>query len=143
MRKRICGVLLIVAMFLAACGMAGDEEQVSDTLKTYLSAVANGDGEKACDQLTGEEAGYIFAEAAYYLPELRAKSCADALSGLSASLGGERSKIEEAEVVYVNVHGDRATARVASPHHGPTGNVAEFTRVDGRWLISGGIGIIP
>jgi hypothetical protein len=130
---------MIVAVVLAGCGGSDDEQKISDTVQTYLSALAEGDGAEACDQLTGEEAGRVFEEEATMLPELRVSSCADALSKLGDTLGGEgRQTLEGAETTNVKVDGDSATAELV----GGTRTV-HLRKDDGRWFISGGLGATP
>jgi len=137
MRLPIAVSAILVALTLSACGGGSDDSgEVSDTVTSYLSALADGDGQKACDQLSSSEAAQIFQEATTVLPELRATGCADALSKLSESLGGERKALESVEVTNVKVNGDSATAEVV----GGTTTV-HLTKTDDTWLISGGLNL--
>jgi hypothetical protein len=130
---------VIVALIITGCGDSGDEQKVADTVQTYLSALAEGDGAEACNQLTGEEAGRVFEEEATMLPELGASSCADALSKLGETLGGEgKQTLERAETTNVKVDGDSATAELV----GGTKTV-HLRKVDGRWFISGALNAEP
>lgn len=53
-RRVVSGALAAGAIAaIAGCG-ASDEDEVKDTVRSYLSAVADGDGDEACDQLTGD-----------------------------------------------------------------------------------------
>jgi hypothetical protein len=134
--RRLAG-LLIVAALLAGCGASGtsDSNQVEDTVLGYLGDLADGDGQGACDRLSGEEARRLLEEVLRSVPELRATSCVDAIDKLAGSLGGEERKIlEEAEIDRVEVHGDSASATVV----GGTAT-ARLTRIDGVWVITGGI----
>jgi hypothetical protein len=138
-RAGALALLLGAALSLSACGGGGggdDSSEVSDTITTYLSAIASGDGDEACEQLTSSEAAKVFQEATSALPELRATGCADALTKLSESIGGERKVLESAEVTDVKIDGDTATAGVVGGSA-----TADLTKVDGTWLISGGIGL--
>jgi hypothetical protein len=69
------------------------------------------------------------------IPELRATSCADALSKLAESLGGDGlAALRNAKVAHVDISGDTATARV----EGGTAT-AQLVKRSGSWFISGGL----
>jgi hypothetical protein len=51
---RIAAFLSIAALLLAGCGAGSDSEQVESTVRAYLDAFAEGDGGRACEELTGE-----------------------------------------------------------------------------------------
>lgn len=135
MRK--LAALLIAAALLAGCGTSegSDSSQVEGTVLGYLTDLAEGDGQGACGRLSGEEARKLLEEVLRSVPELRATSCVDAIDKLSGGLGGEERKIlEEARIDKVTIDGDSASATVV----GGT-NTARLTKVDGVWVISGGI----
>ncbi len=141
LRRLLLAVALLTVGLptLAGCGGDGDEAAVANTVETYLSALAKGDGQEACDQLTGSQARKVLEGFVVQLPELQATSCADALSKLSGSLGGEeKGGLEDAEATNVEIRGDSATAEVV----GGTQTVS-LTRTDGHWLISGGLNLTP
>jgi hypothetical protein len=49
------GLALVAAVaVLAGCGGGSDKDKVQAVVKTYLGALADGDGQKACDQMTRE-----------------------------------------------------------------------------------------
>lgn len=122
------------AVALGACG-GGDEGAVEDTVQTYLSALANSDGATACDQLTGEAQREVVASMRAQLPELETTTCEDGLTMLGANIGAdEEGALADVEFESVVIDGDSATA---TPEAG-TGE-AELVKVDGRWLISGGV----
>ena len=132
-------VVLVSVFFISACGSSSDKDEIAQTVQMYLAALANGDGAKACDQLTGQQARAVFEGMVLQLPELRATSCADALSKLSGSLGAdEKAALGGAETTNVRVDGDSATAELV----GGTKTV-DLVNADGRWLISGGLSLTP
>jgi hypothetical protein len=140
-RTTTIALIILAALLAAGCGGSADSDEagVEDTITSYLSSIASGDGGTACEQLSGFEARSIFEEALIVLPELRATSCADALTELSGSLGGpEKDALEAAEVEQVKVDGDVATARIV----GGT-KTASLEKIDNRWVISGGITLSP
>lgn len=105
------------------------------TLRSYLHALAEGDGAAACRQLTGDEARKALTYVVVQLPELGATSCTDALTKLSGSLGGnEIATLRDAKVDQVTVRSGSATAHVA----GATRD-ARLTKTAGHWFISGGL----
>lgn len=133
--RKIVFVAGSLASALAGCGGADENGAVQNTVKTYLSAFADGNGQKACDQLTGQETRTIVQGAVERLPELQSATCPDALSKLSGSLGAdEKQTLRDAKITNVHVTGDSATAEVV----GGT-QTADLTKAHGRWLISGGL----
>lgn len=139
LRSLLVVLIAVLSVVGVSCGGASNEEKVADTLTTYLDALANGDGQEACDQLTGAQNRRILEGAVSFLPELASTSCADALTKLGEGIGAdERELLNDAEIVNVEVDGDSATAQI----DGGTGT-AELEKPGDRWLISGGIGIEP
>ena len=71
------------------------------------------------------------------LPELRATSCADALTKLAGSLGAEEKEaLESAEIVNVKVDVNAATAEISG---GTT--VAHLEKSGDGWLIARGLAL--
>ena len=121
-------------MGAAAWGCGGsDEDKVAETVETYMTGLADGDGDQACDQLTGDAKRALVDQIATNLPEIDSISCPEVLEQLSGVLGeDEKGQMRDLEVT-ATVDGDTATATV----EGGTSDV-ELTKVDGKWLISGG-----
>jgi hypothetical protein len=126
-------LLIVVAVIALAAGCGGassDTSQISSTLTTYLSALADGNGRAACDQLTGAQARAVVETAA----SAGATSCVDAIDELSRNLGGdEKRTLRDAKVVNIHVNRDRATADAL----GAT-QITQLVKSGGHWLISGG-----
>lgn len=135
-------LVLVAVIFSASCGGSGGgsaEAEIEETIKTYMTALATGDGEEACGQLTGTEARSFPSEAAAYLPELQPTSCRDVIKKLSGSLGGpEKETLESVEVDTIKVKGSSARATIVG---GTT--AAQLTKEGDRWFISGGLGLAP
>ncbi|MDQ4048270.1 MAG: hypothetical protein M3131_02665 [Actinomycetota bacterium] len=153
-----------IALISAGCGggedrpdgRAADERAVKDTMKTYLGALADGDGNKACDQLMPEAKRQVVKLSAMTLGR-EAASCPAALGRLVKETGanvadevcGARdasrckrlAKQTAADVAdelkdvetKVEVRGDSASA---GPAAGPEGYEARLRKIDGEWLIS-------
>jgi len=133
----LLSVVVLAALGISACGEASDEDGVTETMSTYLSALASGDGTQACEQLTGPQARLMFEDALVQLPELQATSCADALSKMAGSLGAdEKAALEDADVVNIEVDGKTSTAEIAG---GTT--TAHLEKSGDQWLISNGLGL--
>jgi hypothetical protein len=128
--------LLAASAVLAGCGGGGsDQAAVQQTLTTYLHALADGDGVKACSQLTTSEAIQFAAYVGQQDPQIDSSNCAAAISALSGSLGGDgAAKLRNATVDNVKVSGDSATADVVGGTTTP-----QLSKVAGRWFISGGL----
>ena len=111
--------LAVLAATLTGCGVgkASNEEKISKTATTYLRALADGDTAKACAQLTR-----------------RAKSgrCDQALK--ERRLQPDALKNAADGSIDIDVHGDRATARLPEPD----GARFVFKKVVGKWLIDSG-----
>jgi hypothetical protein len=134
--RRAALVLALVGVAVAAsgCGEASDSEQVKATVMTYLHAVADGDGQRACDQLTGEQVRALATMAVERVPELGATSCVEIVRSLAQQIGSdEKATMRSADVFDVSITGDTATAFVRR------GQPIELRHVAGAWLISGGI----
>lgn len=126
---------LVVSLLLTGCGGGGDQAAVKQTVTTYLTALADGNGARACSQLTDTEALAVVSSISQQLPELNVSSCADAMTKVSRSLGGDgAAKLRAAKVTNVKVAGSSASATVAG---GST--TARLTKVGGHWYISGGL----
>ena len=127
-------LLTVVAVIALAAGCGGaspDAGQIGSTLTAYLSALADGNGRKACDRLTAEEARAVLDTAS----GVRATSCVDAIEKLSQNLGDdEKRTLRGANVTNIHVNGDRATADALG-----AAQIAQLVKSGGRWLISGGI----
>ena len=106
-----------VALFAAGCGVGStDEGKVSETVTTYLTALAAGDYGAACEQLAGS-----------------AKPEGDCPSTLEASIAGISSDelSDDAEGRSgIEVDGDAATVTLES------GTTLELALVRGAWLVS-------
>jgi len=125
----------VVAVCAALLGCGGsDEDEVRDTVRTYLTAFADGDGERTCEQLTDDaRSGFVDALIAQ-VPELPSTSCEAAVEAL-AGTGADTSVLRDVELTEVTVDGDTATVRAK----GGTAD-AELVKTDAGWRIDGGLG---
>jgi hypothetical protein len=106
-----------VALFAAGCGVGStDEGKISETVTTYLTALAVGDYGTACEQLAGT-----------------AKPGGDCPARVEASVAGvppgELSDDAEGKA-GIEVDGDAATVTLES------GTTLELALVRGAWLVS-------
>lgn len=135
---------------------ADDKGAVENTVRTYLSALASGNGGRACAQLTGAAQREAVNLSTKTL-DLQVGTCADALDNFATKAGaaaadkvcGARADAECKRIaskaatrvldgtkdakLRVQVSGDSATA---SPAAGPEGYSSQLRKVDGKWLIS-------
>jgi hypothetical protein len=129
----LCAAL--AALALPGCGGGNNKSAAEKTVKDYLGSLADGDGEQACEKLTGDAKRQAVDYVASNVPELNATSCADALAKLSEQLGGdEASALKDAAVDSSTITGDSATVRMKG-----ASSTAELRKVDGTWYISGGL----
>jgi hypothetical protein len=111
---------------VAGCGGSNSKSEVTSTVKTFLTAFADGNGVKACAQLTAQEASTAAKSTG---------SCSSAVHALSSDAGGSgAAKLRNAKITSVKITGKNAVATIA----GAT-TQADLTEIGGRWYISGGI----
>ena len=118
---------LITAVALASCGgqATSASDQVAGALKTYLAALARGNGATACDRLTD-------AFVQRHIQGAGTTTCTQAIQVLAGQLGGDgKAALEHAKVVNIHVRGATATAVI----RGGT-QEATLNRTGGRWLIA-------
>jgi hypothetical protein len=108
-RLVLTAFLAVFSLCVAGCG-SSEENQVEETVRVFYRGAAEGEGEKACEQLT---------------PAARAPAggvrCEDAIDQLG-DLGGEAAKrrLAAVEVRNVEVRGEQAMAEVVIPTQTPT-----------------------
>lgn len=124
------GVFAAVAV---GCGQS-ETDAARFTVRTYLKALADGNGQKACDQLTGAEGRRVLDSVNQQLPELGVGSCAAAIRDVAKNLGPDEKQTLRSAKITVHVHGRQGAAVVAG---GTT--VASLVKTGGRWLISEGV----
>ena len=137
MARGLATTIAVIALLAALLGCAGaaHDKEVQDTVKTYLDALAEGDGEKACDQLTATAKRGAVEALRERLPELGASSCEDGLSQLAENIGeGEKDALRDPGEIVVRISGDSATAK---PENGA--REAELNKAGDKWLIWGGL----
>lgn len=135
MRGRIASTVLVGAasVVLVGCGGSDSADAVAP-VQTYLRALSSGDGETACAQFSGAYKREFLASYMDGFPELGATTCGEVVDKLSAMLGSdETAALREAEAKS-EVEGDRATVTIT----GGT-SAATVQRIDGEWLIVGGL----
>jgi Domain of unknown function (DUF4878) len=128
MKALICGVL-VGAAALTGCG-ASDEEQVRSAVADYVEAVVEGDGDRACELMTGRARRTALAAAAF--------TGGDGCSGVMGRLrefydDGELRAMREFEIEGVRIEGERAEVTV--PETVDDGDDTVLRKVEGEWLI--------
>lgn len=117
---------LAAAVAVAGCGGSSDKDNIQTTVKNYFNAVADGDGSKACDQLsksTKASAG--------------GNNCASALTAASkqANISRLKSTLKQAKVGSVKVSGSSATAVITLK--GASTSV-QLVKENGSWKLQAG-----
>ncbi|HWK26582.1 MAG TPA: hypothetical protein VNS09_08470 [Solirubrobacter sp.] len=113
-------------------GAKADVADVQAAVSSYMSAVADGDGEAACDQMTEEAVAGVVddgkkrdADAAYRL-------CAETIGSLASIMDdADRAGLREAKFEKTEIDGDTATV-VVSIGDGPV----ELVRTEDGWLLN-------
>ena len=119
----------LAALALTACGSSkSDSAKARDTVKTFLSAAARGNGGKACDQLSTPTKGQINAAGQ--------GSCSSLIGRLNGQLSSQQqTKVDNIDP-KVTVHGDTATATYQSVNSPGTRTIL-LVKENGNWKISG------
>ena len=129
-RRALSTVAALAALTgIAACGSSkSDAAKAHDTVKTFLSAAARGDGSKACDQLSTPTRSQIDASGQ--------GSCSTIIGQLSGKLtSDQKSKVDNIDP-KVTVHGKTATATYQSVT-GPGMRTVLLVKEGSNWKISG------
>jgi hypothetical protein len=95
-------LLVLFAVAAAGCGVgpATNEEKISKTATTYLSALADGDLTTACAQLTGRARG---------------EGCEQAMKERLAGLDAQVLKNAADDSMDIDVDGNRGSAGLSEP----------------------------
>jgi Putative lumazine-binding len=119
------------ALALAGCGGDGksDKQKIEATLNAYYTAFADGDGAKACAQLTRQATAEL-------VKRTRAKDCATAIEQASKrpDVAPYTERFRDAEVTSVDAGKKNAIAEVTAL--GQTDDVP-LRKEDGKWKIEG------
>ena len=118
---RVVLVVLLFAVAAAGCGVgpATNEEKISKTASTYLSALADGDAATACAQLT---------------PRARGEACDQAMRQRLPRLDPDVLKAAADDSMNIDVDGNRASAGLSEP----PGARFLLVKTDGEWRIDSG-----
>lgn len=128
----------VAAAALSACGSSSSSSNdnassPATAVKSYLTAIANGDGATACGALTPslQEQELKLARS----QGIKTSSCPNLVSQLKAHItSAQRKVLLNAQVSRVTVQGSTATVTVKGATHPTT-----LTKSGGKWLIAGGI----
>ncbi len=133
-------IVLVTALLLMGCGSSrneDEEEAVAKTVFSYIHAVVGGDGQAACESLTRPQARTALKGARVKFPELKARSCADALSKVGERLAPDvATALLAAPLMNIQTEDGKARAELIG---GST--VIRLMRSDDRWLISAGLNL--
>ena len=127
--NRFAPLLALVAL-LAAAG-CGDDARPEDTVRSYFSAIVDGNGERACGQLTARLRREIDRAPA---ARRAGRTCVEVMQ-LAAGLNPDLSREDiESLAVEVEEEDDRATARLRNPLVGRRERI-DLLKIEGEWRI--------
>jgi hypothetical protein len=124
MRVRAALIAASLALLLGAagCGGGGDESSPEGALESYLSALADGDADAACE-LLGPQA----ADTSMPQPDCESED---------PTVPDEAIEFGDGEVSNVEESGGEATADV-TPADGGDPQTVDLVEDDGAWLVDG------
>ena len=122
-----------MALGLAACGNeSSDEAAIKKVMERHVAAIAEGDGDGACRDLTPRARALVVASFREDAPEVRARSCPDALGSIASGLdGSSRNRLRDADYT-ITVRDDRTATADSDATAGKT----ELRRTGDRWVIT-------
>lgn len=129
-------VLFLTVIAIAACGGEDDAAQAEETVSEAITGIAEGDAGKVCSKLTPAAEKKVLATLRKNPigPNIRAKSCEDAVTKFHAGLSQAiRNALLDGEVEDAKLDGDKAVVHVLG-----AGLDVELRKRDGTWLITGG-----
>jgi hypothetical protein len=138
MRRATTIAAAVAAVAVSACGSSSSSSNSnagspSAAIKTYLTALANGDGARACGVLTTSMQNRALNLARSQ--GIKASSCSSLFSQVKGqTTAAQRRTLLNAKIASVKVNGNTATVTLK----GGT-QAATLTKTGGKWLISGGI----
>jgi hypothetical protein len=126
LRRAIASSVVFALVFAVGCRSTW-EDQIRATTKTYYDALAEGDGKKACAQLTAD--GQVTVQGT-------ASSCEEQVAAFGRRTKGSDvpDQLRSAEPVKINVMRLKATA--TSTFRGQKPETLTVDMVDGQWKIS-------
>ena len=142
-RRRVAGVLLIVAAVVAALAIADvgpfsdpptEEEQAADTVEEFFASAAEGDFKTFCGLLTPPARNLIAQRAGQLAQEEGLEGCTQILRALA----GKQLAKNELEITESSVSGDRARVETEIKVPGKKGTEQRSVLLQlykGEWLI--------
>jgi hypothetical protein len=136
MRLASLTALMAVAFAIGACGGNNDAADAEATVSSAIKGIAAGDAGKVCAKLTPAAKNKVLVALLHNPvgPDIRAKTCEEALTKLHASLTqAQKNVLVDGEVGDAKVNGDKARVHVVG-----AGMEVELQKRNDKWLISGG-----
>ena len=126
MRRLAATLIIAFSLGILGCGKS-DQDQVKDTLRGYIAAVADGNGDEACKKLAPQTKSALTSQTKV--------SCKQAVGQLAKTIPKDQRKQAKAlDKFDVKVDGEKATATYDKPSGGGK-NTAMLEKRGGDWLI--------
>jgi hypothetical protein len=136
MRLASLTALTLVALAIGACGGKNDAADAEATVSSAIKGIAAGDAAKVCAKLTPAAKNRVLVALRNNPvgPDIRAKTCEEALTKLHASLTqAQKNVLVDGEVGDAKVKGDKASVHVVG-----AGMEVQLQKRNDTWLITGG-----
>ncbi len=126
---RVAPFICMLAL-LAGCGGGDDEEEAEQTVRDFVTAVNERDGDRYCDELITEE---FREKTTFGTGDAASESCKRQLKAIKGL------RIELVRIVRTTVDGDKATVTAVLRRSGEqVRQRLSLERDDGDWKLSGG-----
>ncbi|MGH3029197.1 MAG: hypothetical protein ACRDNE_00245 [Gaiellaceae bacterium] len=125
MLRRLAILVGALALGVSACGGSDESSDPESSIRSYLSALADNDGETACDALTLDVRQRLVEQAG-------STDCPALVDQFHEFLGSDAERLKDAEISNVSESGNEASADVSLA--GETANV-QLVEVEGGWRI--------
>ncbi|HEV3000711.1 MAG TPA: hypothetical protein VGW75_08230 [Solirubrobacteraceae bacterium] len=135
MRRALSLLAIGCAGLAAGCGgdADSDEEEIRRVVRDFATAVAAGNGERACRQLTGTGQRELVEAVTAAFPDPGDVGCEEAVGELSNDMAPERkTALLNPKVRDVEIVSDSAEVRLAG-----LGRPVRLSREDGNWQVAG------
>jgi hypothetical protein len=125
-------VVLLAALWLAACGGGNDKQEAEQTVRDFVTATNERDADKLCDDLLSKD---FIEQTTGATGDKAVSTCKQQLKLLRPT----RRRL--VRIVSTKVEDDKASVKtILETQNQPQPQTFRLTKVDGDWRLAGGTG---